>query len=133
MSADDLDALQRKLDVRAEETMRAVAEHERDARLAVAYEELRRGCRGTGDLPPPWHEFYALAREREAMDAVWTEPARRSLRALRDHLSEYLHLPSFDHVLFALAVAVSADLDIGDPLWGLIIGPPSRLRRSRSA
>lgn len=36
----------------------------------------------------------------------------------------YLHLPWADHVLFALAVAVSGGLD-GDPLWGLIVGPPS--------
>ncbi len=40
-------------------------------------------------------------------------------------LRAYLHLETVDHVLFALAVAVAARLDGGDPLWGLIIGPPS--------
>jgi hypothetical protein len=36
-------------------------------------------------------------------------------------LREYLHLRDVDHVLFALAVAVSAQLG-GDPLWGLLVG-----------
>ena len=40
-------------------------------------------------------------------------------------LRGYLHLETIDHVLFALAVAVASLIDRGDPLWGLIIGPPS--------
>ncbi len=44
----------------------------------------------------------------------------RLIEAMRD----FLHLPSADHVLFALAIAVSSRLD-GDPVWGLVVGAPS--------
>jgi hypothetical protein len=47
-----------------------------------------------------------------------------NLAALLDALRGYLHLDDDGHVLFALAVAVSAKLD-SDPLWGMIIGPSS--------
>jgi hypothetical protein len=47
-----------------------------------------------------------------------------NLAALLDALRGYLHLDDDGHVLFALAVAVSAKLD-GDPLWAMIIGPSS--------
>jgi hypothetical protein len=36
----------------------------------------------------------------------------------------YLHLDDREHILFALAVAVSAELD-GPPLWGMLVGAPS--------
>jgi len=36
----------------------------------------------------------------------------------------YLHLDDADHVLFALAVAVSAELDV-PPLCGMLVGAPS--------
>lgn len=39
-------------------------------------------------------------------------------------LRAYLALDDVGHILFALAIAVGARLD-GDPLWGLIVGPPS--------
>src|SRR5687768_10648469 len=37
-------------------------------------------------------------------------------------MREYVHLPVVDHVVFALAIAVGAELD-GDPAWGQIVGP----------
>lgn len=40
-------------------------------------------------------------------------------------LRAYLHVEKVDHVLFALACAVAARIDRGDPLWGLLIGPAS--------
>ncbi len=43
---------------------------------------------------------------------------------LEGAMRRYLHLPNTDHIRFAAAVAVSGQLD-GDPLWGLIVGPPS--------
>jgi hypothetical protein len=52
------------------------------------------------------------------------DDAAGMLSAALDAMHAYLHLPSVDHVLFALAVAVSSQLD-GDPLWGLIVGAPS--------
>jgi len=39
-------------------------------------------------------------------------------------IAEYLHLEDPAHIRFALAVGVSSALD-GDPLWGMIVGPPS--------
>jgi hypothetical protein len=36
----------------------------------------------------------------------------------------YLALDDADHVVFAVAVAVAAHFE-GDPLWGLLVGPPS--------
>jgi len=47
------------------------------------------------------------------------------LDELFDCLRAYLHLDTVDHVLFALATAVAARIDSGDPLWGLIIGAAS--------
>jgi hypothetical protein len=53
-----------------------------------------------------------------------TSSQNDNLAALLDALRGYLHLDDDGHVLFALAVAISAKLD-GDPLWGMIIGPSS--------
>lgn len=50
--------------------------------------------------------------------------SQASVGALLNALRAYLHLPDADHVLFSLAVGVSAELK-GDPLWGLLVGPPS--------
>jgi hypothetical protein len=50
--------------------------------------------------------------------------ANPKLDRLIDALRGYLHLDDTGHVLFTLAVAISARLD-GDPLWGLLIGPSS--------
>jgi len=41
-----------------------------------------------------------------------------------DQMRTYVHLADHGHVVFALAVAVSSDLD-GEPLWGMLVGPPS--------
>lgn len=41
-----------------------------------------------------------------------------------EQLKKYVHLSDHGHVIFALAVAVSSDLD-GEPLWGMLVGPPS--------
>ncbi|MBI0294474.1 MarR family transcriptional regulator [Streptomyces sp. PRKS01-29] len=41
-----------------------------------------------------------------------------------EQLRKYVHLTDHGHVIFALAVAVSSDLD-GEPLWGMLVGPPS--------
>jgi hypothetical protein len=41
-----------------------------------------------------------------------------------EQLRKYVHLSDHGHVVFALAVAVSSDLD-GEPLWGMLVGPPS--------
>lgn len=41
-----------------------------------------------------------------------------------DQMKTYVHLTDHGHVIFALAVAVSSDLD-GEPLWGMLVGPPS--------
>ncbi|MDJ0341776.1 hypothetical protein [Streptomyces sp. PH10-H1] len=43
---------------------------------------------------------------------------------LFDQIGEYLHLEDPAHIRFALAAGVSSALD-GDPLWGMIVGPPS--------
>jgi hypothetical protein len=50
---------------------------------------------------------------------------RAKLDDLFGCLRGYLHLETVDHVVFALAVAVAARVDRGEPLWGLIIGPAS--------
>jgi len=48
------------------------------------------------------------------------------VEVLLDHQRSWLHLDGAEeHLWFALAVAVSAGLLDGDPLWGMIIGPPS--------
>jgi hypothetical protein len=47
-----------------------------------------------------------------------------TLGDLLDAMAGYLHLDDPDHVKFALAVAVSAELD-GPPLWGQLVGAPS--------
>ncbi|MEU6344457.1 helix-turn-helix domain-containing protein [Streptomyces sp. NPDC046977] len=41
-----------------------------------------------------------------------------------DQLKTYVHLTSDRHIKFSLAVSVSSELD-GDPLWGMLVGPPS--------
>jgi hypothetical protein len=43
---------------------------------------------------------------------------------LLEVMGGYLHLDDPDHIVFALAVAVSAELD-GPPLWGMLVGAPS--------
>ena len=58
-----------------------------------------------------------------ALDEIPVRPDR--LDELFATLRGYLHLKAVDHVLFALATAVAARIDGGDPLWGMIIGPPS--------
>lgn len=61
---------------------------------------------------------------------VWTMPENQSPdRGLRDDLLTHLRTwqggEDFAHLDFALAVAVSAADTTGDPLWGMIVGPPS--------
>jgi hypothetical protein len=54
-------------------------------------------------------------------------PAGSPAALLADFLAQmktYVHLTDHGHVIFALAVAVSSDLD-GEPLWGMLVGPPS--------
>lgn len=46
------------------------------------------------------------------------------LAALLDHVRRWHELDDLSHVLFALACAVSAH-DDGEPLWGMIVGPPA--------
>lgn len=41
-----------------------------------------------------------------------------------EQMKTYVHLTDYGHVIFALAVSVSSDLD-GEPLWGMLVGPPS--------
>ncbi len=43
---------------------------------------------------------------------------------LLEVMSGYLHLDDPDHILFALAVATSAELE-GPPVWGMLVGAPS--------
>ena len=50
-------------------------------------------------------------------------PAHRD--ALIAHLRTWQGGEDFAHVDFAVAVAVSAADETGDPLWGMIVGPPS--------
>lgn len=53
-----------------------------------------------------------------------TDPIATLRQAFLDQLKTYVHLTDDGHIMFALAVAVSSELD-GDPLWGMIVGPPS--------
>jgi hypothetical protein len=58
---------------------------------------------------------------------VVSEPAgpRPTMAALIGAMRDYLALPEDPvHIPFSLAVAVAASFD-GDPLWGLLVGPPS--------
>jgi hypothetical protein len=56
---------------------------------------------------------------------VPADPVPAEVERLVACLRGWLHLDTVDHVLFALAVAVSAAVDVGEPLWGLVIGPAS--------
>lgn len=49
---------------------------------------------------------------------------RPAVAELMAHQRSWLYLETDAHLWFALAVAVSAGLD-GEPLWGMVIGPPS--------
>jgi hypothetical protein len=54
-------------------------------------------------------------------------PAGSPAALLAEFLTQmktYVHLTDHGHIVFALAVAVSSDLD-GEPLWGMLVGPPS--------
>ena len=46
------------------------------------------------------------------------------LAELHQEFAKYLALEETGHIDFALAVAISAELD-GDPLWGMLVGVPS--------
>lgn len=52
-------------------------------------------------------------------------PPRHLLDGLLGHLRTWQDGTDLAHVTFALAVAVSAAETTGDPLWGMIVGPPS--------
>lgn len=52
-------------------------------------------------------------------------PDRGPLDRLLTHLRTWQDGTDLGHVVFALAVAVSAAETTGDPLWGMIVGPPS--------
>jgi len=80
----------------------------------------------------------ATARDEEAAgqpeaeaaaeeDEPEAPPAGSPAALLADFLEQmetYVHLSDHGHIIFALAVAVSSDLD-GEPLWGMLVGPPS--------
>jgi hypothetical protein len=48
----------------------------------------------------------------------------KTIADLLEVMGGYLHLDDPDHIVFGLAVGVSAELD-GPPLWGLFVGAPS--------
>jgi hypothetical protein len=73
------------------------------------------------DQPEPETEANAENDEPEAPPAG--SPAAL-LADFLDQMKTYVHLADHGHVIFALAVAVSSDLD-GEPLWGMLVGPPS--------
>jgi hypothetical protein len=60
----------------------------------------------------------ALVRESKGVPA--SPSLGDALAAFRLHLA----VDEADHIVFALAIAVAARLD-GDPLWALLVGPPS--------
>lgn len=65
--------------------------------------------------------------EPSVEDEPEAPPAGSPAALLADFLKQmktYVHLTDHGHVIFALAVAVSSDLD-GEPLWGMLVGPPS--------
>jgi hypothetical protein len=64
---------------------------------------------------------HAVTHFRSAPPA---ETEGETLGDLLEAMAGYLHLDDPDHVRFALAVAVSAELD-GPPLWGQLVGAPS--------
>jgi hypothetical protein len=49
----------------------------------------------------------------------------RPLAELLSAFADYLALDDTTHIVFALAVAVAAHLDDGEPLWGLLVGAPA--------
>ena len=70
-------------------------------------------------------------RDGRPIEDMWKEILKNyanakagTLAELFSVLNEYLALDDTGHVYFALAVAVSANLD-GDPLWGMLAGAPS--------
>ena len=61
---------------------------------------------------------------KPAEDVPPSDPITTLRQEFLDQLRTYVHLTEDGHIMFALAVSVSSELD-GDPLWGMIVGPPS--------
>lgn len=68
-----------------------------------------------------------LSAAEATEDEPEAPPAGSPAALLAEFLAQmktYVHLTDHGHIVFALAVAVSSDLD-GEPLWGMLVGPPS--------
>lgn len=103
------------------------AAHDRDGATAAAralpaavLDDVRQAT-ARDDEPTEQPEPEAAEEEPEAPPAG--SPAAL-LADFLEQLQKYVHLSDHGHVIFALAVAVSSDLD-GEPLWGMLVGPPS--------
>jgi hypothetical protein len=100
------------------EAGRVGATEEEAAALIAQLRRKHGDAKGKADRPD-----YLDRTARSGMEAVRRE-GKPSVADVVARARQYLHVPTFDHWVFAQAVAVSASLD-GDPLWGLIVGPPS--------
>jgi hypothetical protein len=87
--------------------------------LPVAVLDDVRQATARGDEPPEQPE-----PEMPAQEAPPAGSPAALLADFLEQLQKYVHLTDHGHVIFALAVAVSSDLD-GEPLWGMLVGPPS--------
>jgi hypothetical protein len=95
-------------------------EAERSYTKFAAYALLRHGGDYRAAAKDLAAQGYGDQRDRQTTAATRRDPLDELLEAM----GAYLHLDDPDHVLFALAVAVSAELD-GPPLWGQLVGAPS--------
>jgi len=131
----------------------AIADMDRDEALAIVRQELQAMAdaapvvRSTGSADGSLGEDVDQVREAAASDEAVpavrlaslspaplggvspVSPEWAATTAVVSASRRYLHLPGVGatgaaHVLFTLAVAVSADF-VGDPLWGLVVGAPS--------
>lgn len=107
------------------------AAHGRDGATAAAralpaavLDDVRQATAREDDEPAEQQPEAEAAADEEEPEAP---PAGSPAALLADFLHQmktYVHLTDHGHVIFALAVAVSSDLD-GEPLWGMLVGPPS--------
>jgi hypothetical protein len=106
------------------------AAHDRDGASAAAHalpsavlDDVRQATARDEDEPTEQQP----EPEPSVEDQPEAPPAGSPAALLADFLDQmktYVHLTDHGHVIFALAVAVSSDLD-GEPLWGMLVGPPS--------
>jgi len=107
------------------------AAHGRDGATAAALalpvpvlDDVRQATARTEDQPEAQPEPEPEEATQEEPEAPPAGSPAALLADFLDQMKTYVHLADHGHVIFALAVAVSSELD-GEPLWGMLVGPPS--------